>query len=42
MKLSEILKGIEILETKGNLEVDITNLGSDSRKLYFRRIVFCN
>ena len=31
MKLKEVLKDIEILETKGNLELDITNISSDSR-----------
>ena len=34
MKLKEVLKKVEILETKGNLEVDITNIASDSRKIF--------
>ena len=34
MKLKEVLKGVEFLETKGDLEVDITNITSDSRKIF--------
>ena len=33
MILSELLKNIEIVKTKGNLEIDITNIHSDSRKI---------
>jgi len=33
MKLKEILKDVKVLETAGNMDLDITNLGSDSRKL---------
>jgi len=33
MKLKDVIKSLEILESKGDLEVEITNLGSDSRKL---------
>lgn len=31
MKLQNVLKDIEIIEIKGNLEVDVTNITSDSR-----------
>ena len=34
MKLKKVLEGVEILETKGNLETDITNIASDSRKIF--------
>ncbi len=40
MKLKDILNGVEILETKGNLDVDITNLGSDSRNLFYGGLFF--
>ena len=31
MLLKDVLKNIEILEHKGNLDIDITNISSDSR-----------
>ena len=31
MKLKDVLKNIENIETKGNLDIDITNISSDSR-----------
>ena len=34
MKLKDILRNVEILETKGDVEVDITNITSDSRKIF--------
>ena len=34
MKLSKVLENIEILESKGDLEIDITNIASDSRKIF--------
>lgn len=40
MKLKDILKEVEIIETKGDLEIDITNLGSDSRKLSYGGLFF--
>ncbi len=40
MKLKDILKDVEVLETKGDLEVDITNLGSDSRNLSYGGLFF--
>ena len=40
MKLKDVLKDIEILETKGDLEIQITNLGSDSRKLSYGGLFF--
>ncbi|MCI8309723.1 MAG: UDP-N-acetylmuramoyl-L-alanyl-D-glutamate--2,6-diaminopimelate ligase [Clostridia bacterium] len=40
MKLSEILKDVEILEKQGDLELEITNLGSDSRKLSYGALFF--
>lgn len=40
MKLKEVLKNTEIIEYKGDLEVDITNLGSDSRKLFYGGLFF--
>ena len=40
MKLKDILKDVEILETKGDLDVEITNLGSDSRKLSYGGLFF--
>ncbi len=33
MKLKDLLKNIEILNEKGNLEIEITNIHSDSRKI---------
>lgn len=33
MKLQEVLKDIEILESKGSLDVEVEDLGSDSRNL---------
>ena len=33
MLLSELLKNIEIINSKGNLDIDITNIHSDSRKI---------
>lgn len=33
MKLKDVIKNINIIETKGNLETDITNITSDSRKV---------
>lgn len=33
MVLSELLKNVEIVKTKGNLEIDITNIHSDSRQI---------
>ena len=40
MKLKDVLKDVEILESKGDLEVEITNLGSDSRKLAYGGMFF--
>ena len=40
MKLKDILKDVEIIEKKGDLEVEITNLGSDSRNLFFGGLFF--
>lgn len=34
MKLKKILENIDVLETKGDLEIDITNISSDSRKIF--------
>ena len=34
MKLSKVLENIEILESKGDLEIDITNIAYDSRKIF--------
>ena len=31
MLLKDVLKNIEILEHKGNLDIDVTNISSDSR-----------
>lgn len=33
MKLNDLLKGLEVLETVGDLNLDITNIHSDSRKI---------
>ena len=33
MKLLNLLNNVEILKTNGNLEIDITNIHSDSRKI---------
>ena len=33
MKLKEILSGIEELKAKGNVEVEINNIQTDSRKV---------
>ena len=33
MKLKDVLKNIEILDKKGNLEVEVTNITSDSRNI---------
>ena len=40
MRLKDILNGVEVLESKGNMEIDITNLGSDSRKLSYGALFF--
>ena len=40
MKLRDVLKDVEVLEVKGDLDVEITNLGSDSRKLSYGAL-FC-
>ena len=40
MKLKDVLKDVEILESKGDLDVEITNLGSDSRKLSYGGLFF--
>ena len=40
MKLKDVLKDVEILESKGDLDVEITNLGSDSRKLSYGGMFF--
>ena len=40
MKLKEVLKEVEILETNGDLEVDITNIASDSRKIFEGGVFF--
>jgi UDP-N-acetylmuramoyl-L-alanyl-D-glutamate--2,6-diaminopimelate ligase len=40
MKLEEILKGVEVLESKGDMDIEITNLGSDSRKLSYGALFF--
>lgn len=40
MKLKDILKNVEVLETRGDLDVEITNLGSDSRKLSYGGLFF--
>jgi UDP-N-acetylmuramoyl-L-alanyl-D-glutamate--2,6-diaminopimelate ligase len=40
MKLKEILNGVEILKTKGDMDLEITNLGSDSRKLAYGALFF--
>lgn len=34
MKLKKVFENVEILESKGDLEVDITNITSDSRKIF--------
>ena len=33
MKLTEILSGLEGLKSKGNLEIDVSNVTSDSREI---------
>ena len=33
MKLEKILENVQVLETKGDMDIDITNISSDSRKL---------
>ena len=33
MKLNKILEGLEVKETVNNLDLDITNIHSDSRKI---------
>lgn len=33
MKLNDLLKGLEVIETVGDLNLDITNIHSDSRKI---------
>ena len=33
MKLLNLLNNVDIINTNGNLEVDITNIHSDSRKI---------
>ena len=40
MKLKEVLKEIDVLEVQGEVELEITNLGSDSRKLYYGGLFF--
>ena len=40
MRLKDVLKDVEVLESKGDLEIDITNLGSDSRKLFYGGMFF--
>lgn len=40
MKLKDVLKNVEILESKGDLNIEITNLGSDSRKLFYGGLFF--
>ncbi len=40
MKLKDVLKDVEILEVRGDLELDITNLGSDSRNLAYGGLFF--
>ena len=40
MKLKDILKDVEVLETKGDLDVEITNLGSDSRQISYGGLFF--
>ena len=40
MKLKDVLKDVEVLESTGSLEVEITNLGSDSRKLFYGGLFF--
>ena len=31
MLLNKVLKDVEIIESKGNLDIEITNISSDSR-----------
>ena len=40
MKLEDILKDVEVIETRGDLGTDITNLGSDSRKIFYGGLFF--
>ena len=40
MRLKELLKDVEVLEIKGNSDIEITNLGSDSRKLFYGGLFF--
>lgn len=40
MKLKDVLKDVEIIESKGDLELEITNLGSDSRKIFYGGLFF--
>ena len=40
MNLKEILKNVEVLESSGSLDLEITNIGSDSRKLSYGGLFF--
>lgn len=40
MKLKNVLENTEVLESKGTLDLEITNLGSDSRKLSYGGLFF--
>lgn len=40
MNLKELLKNVEVLESNGSLDLEITNIGSDSRKLSYGGLFF--
>lgn len=40
MKLKDVLKDVKIIESKGDLDVEITNLSSDSRQLSYGGLFF--
>jgi len=40
MNLQKVLENVKVLETKGNLDIDITNISSDSRKISYGGLFF--
>ena len=42
MKLNDVLTNIDIIEYKGNLDINITNISSDSRLIEKNGLFFCN
>jgi len=42
MELKKILAGLEGLKAKGDVEIDISSITSDSRKVEKSRNVYCN